>query len=94
MQGGVTQVMAAKKRVYFRYSSSDAKKVAVVGSFSHWEEVRLLKKVKGDEWRTWMNLEPGVYEYRFLVDGQWTNDPECDQRVPNEFGSENDVLIV
>jgi 1,4-alpha-glucan branching enzyme len=86
--------MAAKKRVYFRYSSSDAKKVAVVGSFSHWKEVRLLKKGKGGDWRTWMNLEPGVYEYRFLIDGQWANDPECDHRVPNEFGSENDVLRV
>jgi len=39
-------------------------------------------------------LTPGRYEYRFLVDGQWRNDPECAECVANPFGSENCVIHV
>ncbi len=53
-----------------------------------------MKRSKDGTWMTWMNLEPGQYEYRYLVDGQWTNDPSSTQRSPNPHGSENDVLEV
>ena len=86
--------MPRKRRVYLRLLAPDAKEVAVAGSFSGWSEVRCLKKGKGGMWQTWMNLGPGSYEYRFLVDGRWTNDPACRERIANPFGSENDVLHV
>jgi len=41
-----------------------------------------------------MPRTPGRYEYRFVVDGQWRDDPACTERVPNGFGSENCVLRV
>ena len=34
-------------------------------------------------------LPPGVHQYRFVVDGQWSDDPACTQRAPNPFGGEN-----
>jgi hypothetical protein len=39
-------------------------------------------------------LEPGTYHYRFLVDGQWRDDPECTLRVDNPYGSNNAVRQV
>jgi len=36
----------------------------------------------------------GTYHYRFLVDGEWRDDPESTLRVPNPFGSENAVRKV
>ena len=86
--------MSGKKRVYFRLSAPDAREVAVVGSFSGWQEIRPLKKGKAGMWQTWINLEPGEHEYRFLVDGTWVNDPVSAHRVPNAFGTENSVVIV
>jgi 1,4-alpha-glucan branching enzyme len=86
--------MSQKRRVFFRLLAPDAEEVAVVGSFSAWTEIRPLKKGKGGTWQTWMSLDPGNYEYRFLVDGCWTNDPACRERTANPFGSQNDVLIV
>ena len=40
-------------------------------------------------WRTTVELGPGIHHYRFLVDGEWRDDPECVLREPNPFGSEN-----
>ena len=39
-------------------------------------------------------MPPGSYEYRFVVDGQWVDDPEVNELIPNPFGSANAVLEV
>ena len=39
-------------------------------------------------------LEPGEYQYKFLVDGQWRTDSSNPDFVPNEYGSLNSVLVV
>jgi len=44
-------------------------------------------------WRTSMMLEPGVYEYRYIVDGEWSNDQDA-LFVENPFGGENCVRVV
>ena len=41
-----------------------------------------------------MPLEPGVHEYRFLVDGQWRDDEHCPERKPNGLGALNCVREV
>jgi hypothetical protein len=32
-------------------------------------------------------------EYRFVVDGEWTDDPLCPRYVSNPFGGLNGVLV-
>jgi hypothetical protein len=32
--------------------------------------------------------------YRFIVDGQWCDDPECSVRAPNPYGGQNMVRQV
>ena len=39
-------------------------------------------------------LPPGTHHYRFLVDGEWRDDPECKMQVPNAFGTRNSVRQV
>jgi len=34
-------------------------------------------------------LAPGKHSYRFIVDGEWRDDPECKLRIPNPYGSED-----
>ena len=84
---------AARKRVYFTFAGPEAKDVSLVGSFNNWDERRALKKDRQGNWKTWMMLVPGRYEYRFLVDGKWCNDPG-EGCVANPFGSENSVRNV
>ena len=81
--------MANKKRVYFTLQAPGADDVRVLGSFNGWD-ARPLKRQKDGVWKTWTSLEPGTYEYRYLVDGDWMNAPEADE-VENPFGSTNCV---
>jgi hypothetical protein len=39
-------------------------------------------------------LKPGRYEYRFVADGNWTDDPFGGAFVANPFGTRNSVLVV
>jgi 1,4-alpha-glucan branching enzyme len=53
-----------------------------------------LKKQPSGVWKATIPLEPGTHEYRFIVDGQWCDDPEATMRVRNAFASENCVRMV
>ncbi len=84
-----------KKRVTFEFHDAGAREVYVAGSFNNWDPAaRLLKKSKDGTWTTTMMMTPGVYEYRFVVDGLWMDDPRNTERSPNEFGEHNCVICV
>lgn len=71
---------------------AQAKAVRVVGTFNNWDEEQgRMQKTKG-EWRKRINLQPGRYEYKFIVDGQWCTDPDASETTRNDFGSLNSVL--
>jgi 1,4-alpha-glucan branching enzyme len=72
-----------------------AGRVFVAGDFNHWRagDLRLRRDETGS-WKVQVWLAPGRYEYRFIVDGEWQNDPQAPVSVPNEFGSSNCVLLV
>jgi hypothetical protein len=83
------------RRCSFTLDAPDAQAVALAGSFNGWApDARPLKRGKGGAWETTFLLPPGRYEYRFVVDGQWRDDPACTERVPNGHGSENCVRHV
>ena len=94
MGGENSRKQSPKKRVYFRLEAPEARAVALVGTFNSWDpEARVLKRDKSGVWKTWMMLEPGTYEYRFLVDGRWRNASDAEV-VPNPFGTHNNVQAV
>jgi 1,4-alpha-glucan branching enzyme len=84
-----------KKSVVFSLNMPEAESVLLAGSFTNWGENPLpLKKQKSGVWKVNVRLEPGTYEYKFIVDGNWVNDPECSMRNPNPYGGENCVICV
>ncbi len=79
----------------FSFSGPEAESVLVAGDFTGWTQAPLpLKKGRTGIWKTTVALEPGRYEYRLLVNGEWRDDPACPNRHPNPFGGENCVRIV
>jgi 1,4-alpha-glucan branching enzyme len=84
-----------KKKETFSYVQPNARNVMLVGSFTEWEQHPIeLKKQKDGTWRTTVSLDPGEYEYRYLVDGEWCDDASCPMRKPNPFGEANCVREV
>lgn len=85
----------AKRKVAFSYEAPGAREVLLAGDFTGWQQAPVpLKKGKNGLWKATINLPPGRYEYRLLVDGQWQDDPQCPDRFPNQFGGENCVCVV
>jgi 1,4-alpha-glucan branching enzyme len=84
-----------KKEQQFSVKAPQANNVQLVGSFSHWEQNPIpMKKENDGIWRAVVEMEPGEYPYRFLVDGQWQDDEACNLHIPNPFGTMNSVRQV
>lgn len=84
-----------KIKIYFRYHDLGAEAVFLSGSFNGWNpEANPMKKNREGVWSAVMNLFPGIYEYRFIVDGLWKNDPACEQYHLNQYGSHDCILTV
>ena len=62
--------------VTFRYANSSASAVYLAGSMNNWS-TSANKMTKGSDgvWTLTLTLDPGVYEYKFVVDGEWIMDP-------------------
>ena len=82
-----------RKKVTFSINSTGAKEVILMGDFNNWNPKKHLMKQDGNGvWNKAVILPPGSYEYKFLVDGQWKEDPKNDQTRLNCFGSYNNIL--
>ena len=45
-------------------------------------------------WTKVLTLEPGTYQYRYVVDGEWREDPTNPQSAPGPTGQPNSILHV
>jgi 1,4-alpha-glucan branching enzyme len=73
--------------------TNGAKEVAIAGDFTSWKPLAM-KKQKSGRFAVTVELPPGVYEYRFLADGEWLSDPDHSHWAPNPFGTFNSVAQV
>ena len=84
-----------KRKETFSLAEPQAMNVQLVGNFTEWEKNPIsLKRQKDGVWKATVPLEPGNHEYRFMVDGEWRNDPSCPTHAKNPFGIENCVREV
>jgi len=93
---GAAARQSAKRRVNFVVEGAPGKVVGVAGSFNDWNpEKKLLsyKESKGVYTGSIM-LDPGTYEYKFVIDGEWQLDENNPNFSHNDFGSLNSVLVV
>jgi 1,4-alpha-glucan branching enzyme len=93
---GQSRRKPAKQAVTFEYFDPSAKVVTLVGDFNKWDkEVRPLKRDAGGLWKVSIKLEPGTYQYKFVVNGdRWEEDPLNLQRQHNEHGTFNSIRKV
>ena len=81
--------------VHFEFKDSKATTVCLAGTFNHWQpDSKTLRSSGVGHWWKDTALEPGTYEYCFVVDGKWMPDPVARETVPNPFGGRNSLLRV
>lgn len=72
----------------------NAEKVILSGSFNRWDE-QLYKMQKTENgWMLNLQLIPNYYEYKFIVDGNWIEDPNNPEKAINEFDEYNSVINI
>ena len=84
-------------KVTFTVLAEEAKEVKVVGSFNGWSAKKTpLKKLKNGTFKGTLDLDKDQsYEFRYIVDGTYTNDEQADAYAWNDYaGAENSVLHV
>jgi 1,4-alpha-glucan branching enzyme len=75
----------------------NAETAALCGEFNEWDTTKHpLKRRRDGSFSLTVSLKPGnEYRFRYLIDGErWENDWDADKYVPNEFGTEDSVIVV
>ena len=82
--------------VIFTVNAPAAGTVYLTGEFTNWSREGIKMERDGEDglWKVDVDLTPGEYEYRYIIDGVWIKDPRNVDSVLNEFGQENSLLIV
>jgi chromosome partitioning protein len=81
--------------ILFRLDAPGARNVEIVGDFNSWgEQIRLNDDDEDGIWIAIARLDPGTYQYKFIVDGQWRTDPSNPTGVDDTHGGRNSVLVV
>jgi 1,4-alpha-glucan branching enzyme len=85
-----------RKRVIFYCKAQPGSEVYIAGDFNNWDPARKKMQEKDNDgiFTATMMLPPGEYEYKFVINGEWSIDPECDEWIPNSLGSINSLVRI
>jgi 1,4-alpha-glucan branching enzyme len=70
--------------------------VRLAGDFNGWIPDRdvLSLKEDGGLWKKFVFLGPGSYQYKFVVDDEWREDPQNPLVTLDSLGGQSSVLVV
>ena len=88
-------VLGNRHEIEFSLRSPQATRIFLAGTFNNWDTNSLpLKKGKDGIWRIKVKMAPGRYEYKYFVDGVWSQEISSSDVVANPFGTQNGVISV
>jgi enterochelin esterase family protein len=73
---------------------TDAEAVAIYGSFNNWIQTKNYCAKEVDGWVCRIDLAPGKYKYKFLIDGIALNDPNNSSTEDDGQGHFDSVIVV
>jgi 1,4-alpha-glucan branching enzyme len=84
------------KKVVFQVAAAPGSEVYLAGTFNNWDpkQHQLCSDPACGFYKIALVLPPGRHEYKFAVNGEWHVDASCLERVPNDMGSLNSVILV
>ncbi len=97
-ESGIFEV-GPTREVVVRFKDESAGDVRIAGDFNGWVPDRGVRSLIASEgqtrvWTKVLKLEPGTYQYRYVVDGEWREDPSNPQSAPGPTGQPNSILHV
>lgn len=93
--GSTAPKKRAPVKTEFHLEAPLARSVKLAADFTNWEKSPLdMIKSEDGVWQVVVPLPPGDHSYRFIVDGEWCDDPNSALCVPNPYGTSNAVVKV
>lgn len=91
-----TKPVQVKEGYLFSYYSPRANEIFLAGDFNGWKRRKTpLIKGRDDVWRVVLRLKPKrSYDYKYIVDGTWVNDPNNKDLNPDVAGGANSVIFI
>lgn len=86
----------AAASVTFVLVAPQARSVALAGDFNDWDSARMpMRQEASGLWTVDVPLQPGRYQYAFVVDGRrFVADPAAPRAVGDDFGTPTSVVTV
>jgi chromosome partitioning protein len=86
----------AEKEIVFQLEAPESAMAQIAGDFNEWvpEYLQFSESQGRQLWHKTIQLRPGSYEYKYLVDGLWVVDPENDKTVEDSYGGVNSVIRI
>ena len=85
--------VVTRNGVVFTMEAPGAGRVQLAGDFNNWTPDAGDMEQAGRVWKKVLQLAPGRYRYRYVIDGRWETDPRNAAVEPSPYGG-NDSLIV
>lgn len=86
---------AASSAPTFTYTDPAAKSVYVAGDFNEWNATaNPMEREASGVWIASIPLKPGKYQYKYVVDGNWKQDPLNPETADDTFGGRNSVKTI
>jgi hypothetical protein len=94
-QASPVAAVPPRVKVTFVVVDLGAKQVSLSGEFNGWSpNATPMRRDSRGHWETTVELAPGHYQYKFVVDGEWIPDPLAHANVWNQHGTLNSVVEV
>ncbi len=95
----VASAVGVSREVVVQFRDARAADVRIAGDFNGWvpdKDVQSRVRAEGSDrvWTKILHLAPGRYQYRYVVDGEWREDPTNPNAVPGPVGGRSSVLVV
>lgn len=90
----VSSSTCGRKRKVFECCAPAGSQVYLAGDFNNWDTSAQQMTEKDGVFRCTKMLTPGIYEYKFYVNGEWQLDANCENVKQNDCGSLNSVIVV
>ncbi|MFT6987105.1 MAG: enterochelin esterase-like enzyme [Psychromonas sp.] len=79
----------------FSLQASDAKAVYLAGEMSDWQaDVFKMKKQEQGDWSLTLYLQPGAWQYKFVVDGKWRYDHSNPKTTDDGYEGLNSLIVL
>jgi ATPases involved in chromosome partitioning len=85
-----------QKKAVFMLRAPEAQSVEIAGDFNNWVATQesKLEKLNDGVWVKNFSLEPGRYQYKFIVDGRWVVDPNNPTTELDTSGNINSLMEI